>query len=112
MSKHSPLPWSPDMATDYQSIRDQADILVADCALFGPRAPSDIICKANAALIVKAVNSHAALVEALRFYASQGSWTRDEVEASGAPAYVPYSEPAMVDCGERARAALALAGEA
>lgn len=103
VSEHTPLPWEYD--GNYEIIA-QKNAYESICVLnVTPRSG------ANAAFIVKAVNSHAALVEALKFYASAGSWVRDEVDAGGAPAYVPYSEPAMIDRGERALAALALTGE-
>ena len=54
----------------------------------------------------KTLKENERLREALQFYAAEGSWSNDEIDAGGAPAQVPYTAPIFHDTGKRARKAL------
>jgi hypothetical protein len=99
MSEHSPLPWNTgeldNGRLDYVFAHGQA---IADCEFVGDGRVNE----ANAALIVRAVNSHAQLVAALEKIAGyrdydasdhaeaskykplEGLWTTDEYLADSA----------------------------
>lgn len=60
-TKHTPTPWAYDSATN--QIRNEQREVIADLDYSGQLAVTD---QANAAFIVKAVNSHGQLLAALR----------------------------------------------
>lgn len=82
----TPRPWLIDPDPDFESmlILGPDEIIAADCCVVSMDAEkrSEDICKANAALIVRAVNAHDALVAALldaqAYIASRGGQTGGE----------------------------------
>lgn len=62
-AEHTPTPWEQDGAYVVSRLTDIPHVDIADCAR--PLTSSVALGKANAAFIVKAVNSHDALVAAL-----------------------------------------------
>jgi hypothetical protein len=102
-AKHTPTPWrviDNEPGNGYGSM-DIAPLLIegeffAVAAIIGDVARIDP--QANAAYIVRACNSHAALVEALK-------------ACAGVLSGEGMSKSSLVDALEKTRAALALAGE-
>ncbi len=94
--KLKPLPW---YIGELKAVIFSADNhLVANCETLKNAAD-----KANAAYIVKCVNSHQALVDALRFYAGR---RKGESQAELVNNFFKYTK----DGGKTAEAALALLG--
>lgn len=71
MSEHTPTPWRlpkvPAEAPDATIVCDADGGSIADCTPAGPWIPEEQA-EANAAFIVRAVNSHDALVKAIHDY--------------------------------------------
>lgn len=105
----SPLPWTAkfvseggyDSLTDAFYIKDSKGHVVADLDKGRDNKPE---CEHDAALIVRAVNAHSALVEALKA-CLQMAWTAKPRKLDEALSWVENDEKAR----EMARAALALA---
>lgn len=99
----TPRPWRTDAEFDHENILGPDEAMVADCAIFlnrkfGKRTPE--INRANAELIVRAVNAHDALVEALEDLLSDC-----DRQMQNPSHHRPFSY-------DKARAALKLAGAA
>lgn len=102
---HTELPWhteGPDDFGDYNILHD-GDSLAVGAVVSNLRSPKEVA--ANAALIVRAVNSHHALVEALK--AIEPFIAKSSASDGGAAAH-----SAAVHAADKVRDALRLAGEA
>lgn len=67
--KHTPTPWTVGMygaSADFRAIDIHAAVCKPDGALLATCGPFDEESKADAAFIVRAVNSHEALLDALK----------------------------------------------
>ena len=85
-AKAVPPPWTTDPASGHEMVLGSDGVLLADCCLLGNgRYPE--VNRAHAALIVRAVNAHAALVEALQPFARLADLI-DEREHPGRAALV------------------------
>lgn len=104
--KHTPTPWGftgePNGYTIWQTARGCQSHPQAIARVVGGRVKVDEE-EANASYIVRAVNSHAALVEALR-------QTQSDLDAYLAPTAGEVN-PYLRNIRARCRAALALAGD-
>lgn len=112
--QHTPLPWELDAHLVGQIINFDGSKLVARAGRVGPSYdvdPDQIERNANAAFIVKAVNSHDQLVTALRFYANQSNWSEFISDEQAAAFDRNVGSSFSSDNGEMARNALAAAGE-
>lgn len=74
MTEHTPTPWRNDQKPDALIVCDAEGGSIADCAPPGPWMGHKTAL-ANAAFIVRACNSHDALVEYVRSSASAGCAT-------------------------------------
>ncbi len=64
--KHTPTPWRTDEDFDHLSVAGADGAQIADCCILGFKVKrNDAINRANAAFIVRAVNAHDDLVDAL-----------------------------------------------
>jgi hypothetical protein len=103
--KHTPLPWrieGPDMFGDYNILPPKKlDELLAIGAIVSNLRPRDVVA-ANASIIVLAVNSHYALMEAL-----EGILAAEEDFREGLPQ--EWEGDPLYDACQRARAALSAA---
>lgn len=88
---HTPTPWRVEAEPEggYSIEGADGESVMIDTAYY-PVTPTP----ENAAFIVRAVNSHDKLVEALRYYASAEAWMSPQIEGPDG------------DYGMRARAAL------
>lgn len=65
MTEHTPLPWSIERGAWVSGLHAHRRAIIATCSDDGAVPP--LAQEANAALIVKAVNSHDRLIQALQF---------------------------------------------
>lgn len=115
MGEHTPTPWTcrPRPFDDWGFIRGADDELAciarghSDKEFDEHRRDKTDPYAANAAFIVKAVNSHPELVKALEFYATAAGTGTIEGIASGDVDLARASEALTEDCGDVAREALA-----
>lgn len=101
---HAPTPWKQHQTNGqtYASVRSANNDTVADC---GTR--SDPRAQANAELIVRAVNAHAALVKALRDIINAADRINDYQHSGQSPTMEMWSE--LFDESLRARTVCAKA---
>lgn len=105
-SKHTPTPWTAVQYNDNKillahqpSDMQQPEVFISDMTCKADEIEAN---EANAAFIVKAVNCHDDLIEALKFYADKASYEF----IHGTASYMPIE----VDDGYKAREALTKAG--
>lgn len=113
-TKHTPTPWhavenSWSHTGIYAGHKEVAGLDIYDEATEENQEDHEALMAANAAFIVRAVNSHEQLVAALRFYANAKDWEDFSFDEMGA--YCDRNEGSKLgnDFGEIARAALAAA---
>jgi hypothetical protein len=85
MAEHSKLPWradGPDDFGDYNILNDDDSLAIA--AVVSNMRPAECVA-ANAAFIVRAVNCHAELVEALEAIVNSDMALREEDEGRTSP---------------------------
>ena len=98
--KHTPLPWTHKRVPIYTPIAPEGEIPVFECSFGGNGGVEwQARAKANTAFIVRAVNSHYALLEVL------GKWA-DVIQGGDKPERL---EPWAQECVSEFRQALALA---
>lgn len=94
---HTRAPWLVSERAQFRIIAEWGDTI----ATVGCDSALRDQWEANAAFIVDAVNSHAALVKALEFYADPSNYDRSDTYDSNG-----FTRPVMRDTGKFARAAL------